>query len=365
MHKLRMTTCAAAALLAASSQATAHHPSGLPGSGSSGPIVTIPGTTLARGAINAWAAFEYVSFDELSEAVLAEAAANDEDVHSLASLESPMAGLSYGVTDRLTVSLQLPYVIRTGIREGAHGHDEHGHAEHDHAEEGVHEETEMTGVVDLGDSEGIGDLSILGQHRFLGKNGGPQASLLFGIKTPTGKTDERNNEGELFETEFQPGSGSWDGLLGVAVTQGMGRWSLDSNVLYAVASRGAQQTDLGDRFHYNGAISYRVVGAGNAVETAHGHQHGDGHPHAHRADDKGGLALDLALEINGEWQAKENISGETNPNTGGNVVYLSPGVRLTSNDLSGFVSVGLPIVNELNGIQSEADYRLIGEGSVI
>lgn len=221
-----MTICAAAALLTASSPVGAHHPSGLPGSGSSGRIVTIPGTTLTQGAINAWAACEYISFDELSDAVLAAAAANDEDVHSLASLESPMAGLSYGITDRLTVSLQLPYVIRTGIREGAHGHDEHGHAEHGHAAEGEHEETEMSGVVDLGDSDGIGDLSILGQYRVLGKNAGPQASLLLGIKTPTGKTDERNNEGELFETEFQPGSGSWDGLFGMAVTKawGDGRW---------------------------------------------------------------------------------------------------------------------------------------------
>jgi hypothetical protein len=88
---------------------------------------------------------------------------------------------------------------------------------------------------------------------------------LVGVKTPTGTTDERDNEGELFETEFQPGSGSWDPLIGLAVTRGFGRWSLDSNVLYSLATEGVQQTDLGDRFHYNGAISYRLIGAGNVM----------------------------------------------------------------------------------------------------
>lgn len=370
-------------LLTGPSTAFSHHPSGVSSSGTSGPILTIPGTTLNQGAINAWAAFEYISFDELSDAVLEEAAANHEHVHSLASLESPMAGLSYGMTNRLMVSLQLPYVIRTGIREGAHHHapapaehhDEAGAEGGEHHEAGAeggehheaggeHQEMVMTGVVDRGDSEGIGDLSILGQYRFLGQSSGPQASLLFGIKTPTGATDERDDEGELFETEFQPGSGSWDGLFGLAVTQGMGRWSLDSNVLYAAATEGAEQTDLGDRFHYNAAISYRLIGAGNAVETAHEHRHGGGHQHEHEANGKGGFAVDAALEINGEWQAKETISGETDPNSGGNVVYLSPGVRLTSNAWSGFVSVGLPIVNDLNGEQSEAEYHLIGGASV-
>jgi hypothetical protein len=96
----------------------------------------------------------------------------------------------------------------------------------------------------------------------------------------------------------------------------------------------------------------------------HQHRHGvEDHHHEHQANG-GGFAIDAALEINGEWQAKQNIAGETDPNSGGNVVYFSPGLRLTSNAWSGFVSVGLPIINDLNGEQSEAEYRLIGGGSL-
>ena len=30
----------------------------------------------------------------------------------------------------------------------------------------------------------------------------------------------------------------------------------------------------------------------------------------------GGFAVDAVLEINGEWQAKQDIAGETDPNSG-------------------------------------------------
>jgi hypothetical protein len=33
-------------------------------------------------------------------------------------------------------------------------------------------------------------------------------------------------------------------------------------------------------------------------------------------------------------------------------------MRIASNRWSGFVSVGLPIINDLNGLQSEPTYRL-------
>jgi hypothetical protein len=67
----------------------------------------------------------------------------------------------------------------------------------------------------------------------------------------------------------------------------------------------------------------------------------------------------LVLELNGEWHAREVVAGATDPNSGGNVVFLSPGVRLSYDKWSGFVSVGVPVVNELNGIQAEPDWRVL------
>ena len=50
-----------------------------------------------------------------------------------------------------------------------------------------------------------------------------------------------------------------------------------------------------------------------------------------------GLVIDAVLELNGKWQAEQTISGATDPNPGGNVVFLSPGMRIASNRWSGFV----------------------------
>ena len=119
-----ITITAGALVLAATSPAMSHHPSGTGTSSTGGPIVTIPGTTLQMGASALYVIFEHISFDELSDAVLEAAAARDEHAHSLATLESPALGFSYGLTDRMMVSVQLPYVVRTGIREASHHHDE-------------------------------------------------------------------------------------------------------------------------------------------------------------------------------------------------------------------------------------------------
>ena len=84
----------------------------------------------------------------------------------------------------------------------------------------THHETPET--LDRGDTEGIGDLTLFGQYRFYGQDTGLQASLLTGIKTPTGETGEHDDQGELFEAEFQPGSGSWDPMFGLALSQAQG-----------------------------------------------------------------------------------------------------------------------------------------------
>ena len=40
-------------------------------------------------------------------------------------------------------------------------------------------------------------------------------------------------------------------------------------------------------------------------------------------------------------------------------VYLSPGVRVGVDRFSGFVSFGVPVVNQHNGVQSKPDFRVL------
>jgi hypothetical protein len=212
----------------------------------------------------------------------------------------------------------------------------------------------------------------LGQYRFFNsRTTQTEAALLAGVKVPTGRSHVDDRTGERFEAEFQPGTGSWDGLAGLAFTQRSGAVSFDSNVLYQLATKGVQDTDLGDRFLYNVAVSYRISGGPLAPSGRmhvgalpepmyHAGPRGRGQDRQHEESPAPrGPALDLVLELNGEWHDKQKIAGVKDENSGGNVVYLSPGLRLSVDKWSSFVSVGIPVVNDLNGVQAEPAWRLL------
>jgi Putative MetA-pathway of phenol degradation len=352
-------TAAGAALLLAQ-PAFAHHPSGVGSTGGAGPINTISASPLDQGETAASIAFEWIKFDPLSNAFLADFGAthgHDVHVHSLSSIMAPAISFGYGLTADFTISARLPVVVRTDIKEAAHEHPGGG--------------APAVGAVDfLGDSAGIGDLTLLGQYRFYNNRATrTELALLLGVKAPTGVTDRHTDTGELFDAEFQPGSGSWDGLFGAAVTKRIGPWSFDANVLYVLVTEGTQNTDLGDRLLYNAAVSYRLMrGTSDAVAAMklgalpdpmwHGgpgsHQHGRVHQEASM-----GPSLDLVLELNGEWHAKQVENGIKDPNSGGNTLFLAPGLRFSKDNWSSFVSVGIPIINDQNGIQAEPEVRVV------
>jgi hypothetical protein len=326
--------------------------------GVAGPINTIAGTVLDRGQWVAGATFEFTSFNSISDARLATYAGQHEHVHTLRTIQSPALALSYGLTSDLTISARLPYVLRTDIREGAHSHS--GGAT-------------LNEAVHRGDADGIGDVSFLAQYRVLhDRASGVEWSVLGGFKGPTGRTNVKDTNGELFDAEFQPGSGSWDWSAGLAVSQRLtGRLSFHANVLHAWVGTGEQDTNLGNRLQYNLALAYRVFGAAseqgrsssrmNAGVMPEPMYHGAGgmKDHHHEAPaSPPGPALDWVLELNGEWHNRENVGGEREKNSGGNVVFLSPGLRLSFDKVSSFVSVGIPIINNMNGIQADADYRI-------
>src|SRR5204862_6231082 len=200
------------------SPALAHHPGGASNTGGAGPITTISAETLEAGHGAVAFLYEYIAFGGLGDADLINAASKHQHVHSIGTIQNAAASAAYGVTDDFMVSARIPYVLRTDIREG----------HHEHLPGGI-----VSNTVDFrGDSSRIGDVTVLGQYRFLNnKATRTEAAFLFGVKAPTGATDRVDALGELFEAEFQPGSGSWDFLLGAAFTQRFGAWSFDANVL--------------------------------------------------------------------------------------------------------------------------------------
>lgn len=324
-----ITSAIALALLAFAGTVRADHPTAAFGTEVSGPIGTIAATPLPAGTFAAGLRAELIEADAFSDREL-EAFAEDgvEDVHSVERLLNASLGLAYGVTGELTVSVRIPWVLREDVREG------HFDADHGEGEAQAH-----------GDASGLGDVVFLASWRGF-RTGALDAALQLGVKTPSGKTGAAD-AGERLETELQPGTGSWDALIGAAVSRAAGRWGLHANLLYQATTEGAQDTELGDALFYNGAVVYALT---PAAHHSHGHDTSAAHRHAR---------WDLVLEVNGERRWKNTVAGASDPNSGGDIVYLSPGLRLSWGNAGAFLSAGYPIVDDTNGVQTDVSFRLV------
>ena len=341
-------------LALAPAPARADHPSVGLGSGVAGPIITIPASTLPAGKWAASARVEWISFRTFSDSQLVRFAENGVEAHSTASVASPSLSVAYSVTRTFTLGARLPYVARRDIREG-------------------HLEGTIGEVHHHGDSRGVGDLTVMGEF-LVWEQERAKIAVITGVKAPTGRTTVGG--ADRLEAEHQPGSGSWDWLEGICWSGRVAFGSIDANMLTTFASQGAQETNLGTLFTYNASISAKVAGG-------HTHSHGAGaeglggesgtHPGGanpagseigHDDHHHGGVGADLILELNGEARTRQKIAGVRDPNSGGNLVYLSPGVRFGPEQWSASFSFGVPILQNLNGTQHETDWRmLVGVGT--
>lgn len=223
-----------------SATALADHPTIAFGSEGAGAINTISSISLPVGSWGFGVRSEIINNNEFSTEQLENFAARGLDgVHSIDRIINTSFSLSYGATENISISARLPYIKRENIREsGLEGGSPTAHTH--------------------GDSSGLGDLLLFGQYR-VQKSTDFDASGVLGIKAPTGETGVQDDHNIRFETEFQPGTGSWDFLLGVSVSKSDGNLGYHANVLYNKTTAGSQSTEIGDAISYNAALTYRLT----------------------------------------------------------------------------------------------------------
>ncbi len=314
MHIRKATVLAATGILFFAATASAHHPSGGAGLSQAGPIRTTSATTLSRGIFSLAVQAEFINLDSFSDSELLGFSERGKDAHTADSIFHTIIGVGYGITSDLTVSLNIPYAEVNNIREAHSDEPDEIH---------VH-----------GDSKGFGDLTVMAQYRFLKTDNKLEAAALGGLRMPTGKTNARDIHGETFEAEFLPGTGAWSPIFGIAATKRIGKLSFDANLQYMISNGGTQVTNLGDIFSYNAAASYRTSVAD--------------------------MDWDLILELNGEWKEKQKIHGTWDGNSGGNMIFISPGSRLViGKKASAFLSFSIPVLQDLNGIQDDTNCKVL------
>jgi hypothetical protein len=221
----------------------------------------------------------------------------------------------------LLVTASLPYIDRT------HRHED--------TESGTPEEESWSFT-------GLGDLTVLGTYTPGGAapENGTQVSLQLGIKAPTGKTEvDANEAGEQPEPSARPSTGSWDGLGGVQLRRWFATRTLAGEHLMMPFTIGV----LG-RVNGKGTDDFQ---AGNEVQI----------------NGTGGWALSphfsLLAQINSRFKVKDTENGVQEENSGGQAVYISPGLRAAFGHLSAFGYVQLRAYERVNGIQVTAPMHVM------
>lgn len=286
--------------------------------GIGGPIITTPAYTLPEGKFVFNTSLRYQNVNELTTRDYARI--SGIHAHSYDSEMQLTATLGYGLTDDLTVSLSYPYRLLYGLKT---------------------QESDNS-IIDGGNAIGLGDMTLIAKYRFLDLNKSerfkPQAALIAGIKMPTGQTNERDVDGYQLGADEQPGTGSWDPVMGLAFSLPINQISLDTSASYKLSTQGIQQTTVGDTINFNSAVTYNFNPHkifGQTIQPA------------------------AVLEMNGLWQERVEYQNTKDNSHGGLIMFLSPGLRAAINDytVANFL-IGFPIISDLNGTQPGTGIQL-------
>jgi hypothetical protein len=188
--------------------------------------------------------------------------------------------LAWAPDEKWTLEASMPYVWRS-----------HEHVHHHRGAD----------LVETWNVSGAGDAQLSARRVVWAP--GPKASLLAGVKFPTGDHHERNADGEEAESPVQPGTGSWDFTAGASLTGKILDRDGFLSATYRFNGRGDLRYRVGDVFQAHAGVAAPVWSRLAAL--------GQVTLRVNRQDDKG--------------QTSEEIG-----KTGGTYVFVSPGLEWRS-----------------------------------
>lgn len=220
--------------------------------------------------------------------------------------------LAYGVTRDLTLFGIVPYLDKTLDSNTAVGRQRRRDA-------------------------GLGDVILISRYTVwsmdrLGET--RRLAPFLGLKFPTGDSDERDSLGRLPQP-IQLGSGSWDPLLGTIFTWQTFQWEFDTAFQYRFNTT-AHDFQFGDEARWDLSFQYRLW----PPQLARGVP----------------AFLYGVLESNVIWTDKNEAAGIRDPDSGGTIWFLAPGLQYVTRRVILEAVVQVPVVQELNGLALKTDY---------
>jgi hypothetical protein len=272
---------------------------------------TISPRTLHEEDVSFETGFRYQKSENFSDAQLLSADAGGHDLHGTDWLAEFSVAVSYGVTNDLTLTASVPFGVVHGFR------------------------FVDSGVVNQANSiVGVGDATFMGKYSLLADP--IELAVLGGLKIPTGSTNQQSNTGDLLEPDHQPGTGSWDPLVGLAAGKQIERLWLGASVLYRITTEGRREFKPGQSVLAAVKAEYQLLGLGKFPR------------------------LYGSIELSEQFTAKDERFGIKNQDTGGSLIGLGFGLRLRADP---HMTIGLmltiPVYQGLNGEQHKERYELL------
>lgn len=214
------------------------------------------------------------------------------------------------IGEKLDVFIEIPYVIRRSLEIDTHS---------------------ILGSKQS--SEGWGDLNLISSYQ-VWQNGGQSFSPVAGIKFPTGSIKEKNSIGDQFEAELQPGSGSYDYVLGGIYKFDTERLAFVANMSYLFRTEGRNDFEFGDVFVTSFYADYLLNPMMKSFPVRAG--------------------VDLVYQN----EQKQKEAGVKMADSGGQTILLGPVVKVNAGDhVSLYSTFMYPISQNLGGVHQELDYE--------
>ena len=304
---LRTSLSSALILCLAAATALADHGKGNVGG------KTVSPQTLHEGDVSLEMGIRFQEARPLPDAFIIAQSAAGADAHSADWLLELSLGVAYGVSDRLTIAASLPFNYISNFRA---------------SEDGV-------SILSAGHISGIGDLTVLGKFSLLSSP--LDVAIVAGVKIPTGNTNRMDDSGAPLTSDHQPGTGTWDPIVGLAAGLSLDeRIILSASLTWHITIQGQARFEPGDSALLATKLQVQISSLGSFPRIY--------------------VTLELALERT----AKDSDAGILNSDSGGWVLSIGPGIRARFGDhLSVGVTLSRPLYQGLYGIQHHEILELL------
>src|SRR3989337_710049 len=164
-----------------------------------------------------------------------------------------------------------------------------------------------------------------------------------GLKTPTGKNDERTSTGSIVHAMMQPGTGSWDPLFLVNYMRAYYPLILQANMFYHLTTEGDEGYEVGDQLSLDLIARYQAANYVNIGLELNG---------IHSAEDE---------DHDGKFSKPATSMVDNTDNTGLDSIFITPGVQFKIPGTGGSADLKyqVPVYQKVNGIQQVTDWKVL------